>query len=168
MPDPAGAPTCDTEGVILPIIGVIASIQSAEALKLLVGRRERLHRSLIRVNVWNFETSRLDLSDFGDRSQCPACGQRRFDYLRGTGRQVATSLCGRNAVQIARAGRHEVDLAGLAERLKSAGEVVMNEFLLRFRVDQYDITVFRDSRSIIRGTDDPSVARSIYARYIGV
>jgi adenylyltransferase/sulfurtransferase len=70
-------------------------------------------------------------------------------------------------VQIARAGAARVDFAALADRLRSTGEVAFNDFLLRFRVDDYDITVFRDARSIIRGTTDPSVARGLYARYIG-
>jgi len=167
MPDPGSGPTCDTAGVILPIVSAIASIQCAEALKLLVGRMDKLHRSLVRVDVWDFDIRRLDLVGVTDQSKCPACGRREFEYLRGTGRQVTTRLCGRNAVQIARSGRKEIDLLALARRLSSAGQVDVNDFLLRFRTDGYDITVFRDARSIIRGTDDPGVARSLYARYIG-
>ena len=167
MPEPGSGPTCDTAGVIMPVIGAITAIQCAEGLKLLTGQRDCLHRSLLRLDVWDFEISRLDLSHFGDRDACPACGKREFEFLRGAGRQVTTTLCGRNAVQIGRSGPSQVDFAQLAERLKSAGEVVYNEFLLRFRVDGYDITVFRDARSIIRGTADPGVARGLYARYIG-
>jgi adenylyltransferase/sulfurtransferase len=167
MPDPGSGPTCDTAGVIMPIISIIGSIQSAEAMKLLVGQSDKLHRSLVRVDVWGFEINRLDLSNFTDRGDCPACGRREFEYLRGAGRQVATTLCGRNAVQIARSGAGRIDFAALAERLRQRGEVSFNDFLLRFRVDGYDITVFRDARSIIRGTTDPNVARTLYARYIG-
>jgi adenylyltransferase/sulfurtransferase len=46
--------------------------------------------------------------------------------------------------------------------------VAFNDFLLRFRVESYDITVFADARSIIKGTNDINTARGIYARYIGV
>jgi adenylyltransferase/sulfurtransferase len=166
MPDPAAGPTCDTRGVILPIVGLIASIQAAEALKLLAGAKEKLHRSLIRADVWGFEFKQIDLSA-ARSADCPACGRAEFEFLRGRARQVTTTLCGRNAVQIARSGRATVDLASLADRLKPAGEVAFNEFLLRFRAEGYDITVFRDARSIVRGTSDPNVARSVYARYIG-
>lgn len=167
MPDAGSGPTCDTAGVIMPIVAVIASIQSAEALKLLTGQKEALHRSLIRINVWNFEINRLDLSSFEKLDDCPACSLGKFEYLHGEGRQVATTLCGRNAVQIARSGTRAIDFAALAQRLQSTGDVMFNDFLLRFRVDGYDITVFRDARSIIRGTADPAVARGLYARYIG-
>jgi molybdopterin/thiamine biosynthesis adenylyltransferase len=167
MPEPGSGPTCDTAGVIMPIVTTIASIQAAEALKLLTGQTDKLHRSLITVDVWDFQLNRLDLSRFDARDECPACRLGEFQFLRGAGRQITTTLCGRNAVQIARSGRGAIDFAALAERLKAAGEVAFNDFLLRFRVDGYDITVFRDARSIIRGTTDPAVARGLYARYIG-
>lgn len=167
MPDPGSGPTCDTAGVILPVIASITAIQCAEAMKILTGQRDQLHGALIRMDVWDFQVNQLNLSSFTEREDCPACGKREFEFLRGTGRQVTTTLCGRNAVQIGRAGAMRVDFAQLAERLKSAGEVAYNDFLLRFRIDGYDITVFRDARSIIRGTQDPSIARGLYARYIG-
>ncbi|MFL6215028.1 MAG: ThiF family adenylyltransferase [Blastocatellia bacterium] len=167
MPEPGAGPTCDTAGVILPIIAIIASIQSTEAIKLLTGQREQLHGSLVRVDVWDFAVNRLSLSNYDERDDCPTCGKREFEFLKGAGRQVTTTLCGRNAVQIGRSGASRLDFAQLAERLKGAGDVAYNDFLLRFRVDDYDITVFRDARSIIRGTQDPAIARGLYARYIG-
>lgn len=167
VPEPGSGPTCDTAGVIMPIISIIGSIQAAEAMKLMAGRADRLHRSLIRIDVWDFQMSRINLDGFTGQADCPVCGRGEYEFLRGVGRQVTTTLCGRNAVQIAKSGAANVDFATLADRLKQTGEVAFNDFLLRFRVDDYEITVFRDARSIIRGTSDPAVARSIYARYIG-
>lgn len=167
MPDPGSGPTCDTAGVLMPIITVIASIQSAEALKLLVGQTDKLHRSLVRVDVWDFQLNRTSLDSLSNGSGCSACGRREFEFLRGTSRQVTTTLCGRNAVQIGRSGKSRIDFTALANRLEPLGQVAFNDFLLRFRVDDYDITVFPDARSIIRGTTDPAIARGLYARYIG-
>ena len=167
MPEPGSGPTCDTAGVIMPIVAIVASIQATEALKLMTGQRHELHRSLVRIDAWKMTMNRLDLSNPTDRSECPACGKRELEFLGGAGRQVTTTLCGRNAVQIARSGSAAVDFPALANRLKPLGEVAFNDFLLRFRVDEYDITVFRDARSIVRGTSDPAVARGVYARYIG-
>jgi len=167
MPDPGAGPTCDTAGVLMPIVTIIASIQSAEALKLLTGQTEKLHRSLVRVDVWDFQLNRTDLSSLSDNPDCRACGQREFEFLRGASRQVTTTLCGRNAVQIGRQGTARLNFTELARRLEPLGQVAFNDFLLRFRVDDYDITVFPDARSIIRGTTDPALARGLYARYIG-
>lgn len=167
MPEPGSGPTCDTAGVVMPIISIIASLQAAEALKILTGQIERLHNSLLRVDVWEMQCNRIKLADFAGQAECPVCGRGEFAYLSGAGRQVAVSLCGRNAVQIARAGATKIDFHVLAERLRPLGDVVFNDFLLRFRVDGYDITVFADARSIIKGTNDINMARALYARYIG-
>jgi adenylyltransferase/sulfurtransferase len=166
LPEPGSGPTCDTAGVILPIISMIGSIQSSEALKLLTRQENLLHRSLIRVDVWDSKWTKLDLSIDQSRSDCPSCNGE-FAFLNGEGRQVTTTLCGRNAVQIARSGTLPVDFNQLASRLTPLGEVAFNEFLLRFRVDEFEITVFADARGIVRGTTDPAVARTIFARYIG-
>ena len=166
MPAPGSGPTCDTAGVITPIIGVIGSIQTAEALKILVGDTAALHRSLIRFDLWDFEYSRMDLSGRGPGRDCAAC-QGDYEYLCGMGRPAATTLCGRNAVQVTNPISGGIDFRELALRLQPLGEVSFNEYLLRFHIDGYDITVFRDARSIIRGTGDVATARSLYARYIG-
>lgn len=167
MPEPGSGPTCDTAGVIMPIISIIASLQVSEALKILTGQKAKLHGSLLRVEVWDFAINRTSLANFAGQADCPVCSRSEFEFLGGAGRQVAVSLCGRNAVQIARASTSQVDFKSLAERLRPLGEVVFNDFLLRFRVDGFDITVFRDARSIIKGTNDINTARGLYARYIG-
>jgi adenylyltransferase/sulfurtransferase len=165
-PEPGSGPTCDTAGVIAPIIAVIGSIQSAEALKILVGDLDKLHRSLIRVDLWDFQLHRIDLSGRTTSTGCAACSGE-YEYLRGKGRQGATALCGRNAVQVSSPGVSRIDFSELARRLRPLGEVSFNEYLLRFHIDEYDITVFPDARSIIRGTGDLATARNLYARYIG-
>jgi len=45
--------------------------------------------------------------------------------------------------------------------------VKANDYLLRFDAGEYELTVFQDARSIIRGTNDLTTARSLYAKYIG-
>jgi len=40
--------------------------------------------------------------------------------------------------------------------------------MLRFRIDSYKLTVFPDGRTIIKGTTDEAVARTLYARYVGL
>ena len=58
-------------------------------------------------------------------------------------------------------------MAALKARLEKLGTVRANEFLLRCSLDPYELTIFPDGRAIIKGTDDPAVARGIYAKYIG-
>jgi molybdopterin/thiamine biosynthesis adenylyltransferase len=164
-PPPGTSPTCDTTGVILPIIAAVASYQVTEAIKLLVGQEAKLHGSLLQIDLWQNTYTKLKLRE--RTSDCPACGRKDFEFLRARGGQLATTLCGRNAVQITPANPHEIDFAELASQLREAGEVSYNHFLLKFNAEGREITVFRDARVVIKGTEDLALARSLYARYIG-
>ncbi len=165
MPAPGTSPTCDTAGVILPIIATVASQQVAEALKILTGQVEKLHGSLLQFDLWQNTHTRIKLSERAE--ECPACRRNQYDFLTARGGQLVTTLCGRNAVQISPSTAVQIDFARLAGQIRDAGEVSYNLHLLKFRSGEHEITVFPDARCIIKGTDDPNVARSIYARYIG-
>ena len=164
-PAAATAPTCDTAGVIMPIISIVAAVQVAEALKLLTGQDDKLHGSLMQFDVWENEWRRLRLSE--PSPECPTCGLGLYDTLNAEAGDFATSLCGRNAVQLSPRVSTRIDLIALADRLRPAGEVHINPYLLRLRAGEYELTVFQDARAIVRGTDDITTARSLYARYVG-
>ncbi len=159
---PQPGETCDTSGVIAPIVQIVAGLQAAEALKLLAGREEALVDGLLTVDVWSgrFDVARFD----GLRPSCPSCTAGRYDYADGP-KPAAAVLCGRDAVQI-RVG-DALDLARLAARLRGAGEVVANEHLLRFRADETELLLFGDGRVLVKGTSDPARARSLCARFVG-
>ena len=163
-PPAASAPTCDTAGVIMPIINVVSAVQVTEALKLITGRIEDLHGSLMQFDVWRNEWRRIGTG--ARRSDCSTCGLARYESLSGAA-EVAAVLCGRDAIQISPSRPTQVNFSSLAERLRRAGEVKFNEYLLRFKTQNFELTVFQDARSIIRGTDEVAVARSLYAKYIG-
>ncbi|MGC1482329.1 MAG: ThiF family adenylyltransferase [Candidatus Acidiferrum sp.] len=155
--------TCDTVGVLGPIVNLIASLEVAEALKLLAGCEEALHGRLISCDVWSGHFQSLRVAQ---NPACRACARREFAYLLGQV-QPHITLCGRDSVQIHEQGR-TLDLGALRVRLAATvSDVRHNDFLLCFRVDPYQMTVFADGRAILKGTKDPAVARSLYARYIG-
>jgi adenylyltransferase/sulfurtransferase len=165
MPDAGSAPTCDTAGVIMPIISSIAAVQVAEAIKLLTGNREALHRSLMQIDVWQNDWRKIKLAE--PNPDCIACGKRQFEFLDADSQEFAAVLCGRDAVQIAPPNATQIDLQNLAEKLTPLGDVRVNEYLLRFTHNGTELTVFTDGRAIIKGTDDISAARSLYAKYVG-
>ncbi|HZE63071.1 MAG TPA: ThiF family adenylyltransferase [Pyrinomonadaceae bacterium] len=164
-PPAASAPTCDTAGVIMPIISVVAAIQVAEALKLLTGQNESLHRSLMQFDVWRNEWRKINPGP--PLPDCVTCSLGQFETLETSAGDLAAVLCGRNAVQISPAKATQLDFAQLAARLEATGEVKFNDYLLRFRTGDFEMTVFQDARSIIRGTSEVKTARSLYAKYIG-
>lgn len=168
-PDPGSTETCDTAGVIAPAIHLITALQSTSALKILAGRKDLIAPQLTIVDVWDGTLRQMKLTGLRDRSNCPACVQGRRDWLHGGNASQSTVLCGRNSVQISPAFPASLSLEELAQKLESAGTVTRNPFLVRLRLNDsaFEITIFRDGRAIIQGTDDVSVARGIYARYIG-
>ena len=163
-PPPGTLPTCDTAGVIAPIVNVMASIASAEAIKFLVGAGTR-NAGLINVDLWE---NTFDSFAVARRDDCVACGQGKYEYLEGErGGTMTASLCGRNAVQVNPGRGHALDLTRLAEQLRGIGEVSVNEYLLKLSIDNYELTIFPDARAIVKGTDDATIARSVYAKYVG-
>ena len=171
-PAPGSSASCDTIGVIGPAVGIVANFEATEALKILSGNFDRVSRTLLNIDLWANEILSLKVAKAYDKGDCPCCKHRRFDHLDGKSGSNAASLCGRNAVQLRHRQQNDgVDFAGLAERLRPHGTVSTNEFMLRARISDgdapYEITLFRDGRAIIRGTDEPAAARSIYAKYVG-
>ena len=163
-PMPGSTPTCDTVGIVNPIASVVAGIAAAEGIKYLVGTGTT-NRGIIYVDVWH---NTYDVLESGDpRPDCPTCGQGRFEYLEASSIQ-ASSLCGRNAVQV-RLSQTPSDLTSLVERLRASGlSVTQNDYLIHFQAEGWEITLFRDGRAIVKGTDDPALARSLCSRYIGL
>lgn len=165
IPPPGTSPTCDTAGVVGPVVSAIAGVSATEAIKLIVGQGD-LNRGIIHFDLWynSFE----QFGGGSPRPNCPACGQRNFEFLnQELGGQII-SLCGRDAVQIRQAGAAKLSLAQIADNLNNVAQITArNDYLLRFTVDGYEITLFADSRAIIKGTQDESVARGLYARYVG-
>ena len=155
--------TCDTSGILNSAVNLIASIAATEAMKLAIGARDKLHRTLLSYDVWTNEHAAIGAAH--PRSDCRACRQRDFIHLRGEGRPHIT-LCGRNSVQIHERQR-PVDFDEMTRRLSAHGSVRHNEFVLKFWRDPYEMTLFPDGRAIIKGTTDTAVARSWYARFVG-
>ena len=167
LPAPGSSPTCDTAGVLSPIVNVVASIQVAEVLKILTGNVRRTNRRLLCFDVWENSYRLIEIVNAKDQGTCPCCRLRRFEFLEEARNSLATTLCGRDSVQIGVREGGRLNLRELAQRLKAVGKVQINEFLLRFTIDQFEIAVFADGRGIVRGTRDANVARSLYARYVG-
>ncbi len=165
-PPPGTTPTCDTAGILAPIVSVIASIEAMEAIKVLSGNRDAVSRGLAVLDMWGNHLRHVDLGALREQVDCPTCRHGEFPWLDGKEGSHTAVLCGRNAVQLTHVGQ-TVNLDDLDQRLQGVGEIARNPFLLRLRVDDYEITVFPDGRAIVGGTDDIPTARTIYAKYVG-
>jgi adenylyltransferase/sulfurtransferase len=145
---------------------IVAAFQVTEALKLLTGQEQALQDQLLYLDVWTLDMLQLKVTK--QEHPCPACDLGHFEYLEAQEGSWATSLCGRDAVQIDVRRKTQVSFPQLADRLRPAGQVAYNDYMLRFRVEPYELTVFSDGRTIIKGCTDPALARTLYAKYVGL
>jgi adenylyltransferase/sulfurtransferase len=155
--------TCDTAGILNSAVNFAASVAATEALKFLSGTKDRMRRTLLSYDLWL--NQRAEIAAGKPVEGCRTCVRREFIHLAGTGRAQIT-LCGRNSVQIHEHSR-VVDLVEMSQRLTPHGRVRQNGFMLKFSKHPYELTLFPDGRAIIKGTTDPAIARSLYARYVG-
>jgi len=167
LPAPGSVPTCDTVGILGPIVTLMGSIAATEAIKLLVGQGA-LNPGMIHVDLWDNSFDQFELG--GRRPDCPTCGQHAYPFLNAEIGTRTTVLCGRDAVQVSVVGAQGLSLPDLATRLQAAGAetVQANFYLLRAQIEGHEFTVFSDGRAIIKGTADEAVAATLYARYVGI
>lgn len=169
-PGPGELATCDTAGVLGPAVSVVASMQAAEAIKLLVGDQASVSEQMLVVDLWSNHLRMVTMRE-ARRAECLCCGRRRFEFLDAPGGGATTSLCGRNAVQIRPARAERLDLNKLADRLSPVGRVERTPFLVRCELHDpagLHLVVFPDGRLVVQGTADSSLARSVASRFVGL
>jgi adenylyltransferase/sulfurtransferase len=171
-PPPGMMPTCETAGVLGPVVSIIANFEVTETLKVLTRSFDRVSPSLLNVDVWTNAIHQFKVASAYESGDCPCCKQRRFEYLEGKLGSGAASLCGRNAVQLThKQNQGQVDLEEIAARLRRLGPVKANRYMVRAEIvdngQPYELTLFPDGRAIVHGTGEAQVARSVYAKYVG-
>jgi adenylyltransferase/sulfurtransferase len=166
-PPPGTTPTCDTAGILAPIINIIASVQANEAIKIASGNLAAISRQLTIIDTWDNRIRQVSLEALRSSGECLACKGEEFPWLAGERTSHTAILCGRNAVQLSPPERATLSLERWAEKLAAVGKVTQNRYLVRATIGEYVLTLFADGRAIIGGTDDIATARGIYAKYVG-
>jgi molybdopterin/thiamine biosynthesis adenylyltransferase len=160
--------TCDTVGVISPIVSMVTSHQTAEVLKLLVGDEENRRNKLVSFDLWKNQYSSINM-DRLKNDACPTCGTNPvYPYLTAERETKAAVLCGRDTVQIRPTNGMQVSFESISERVKPIADAFLeNPFLMSFTFGDHRIVLFKDGRALIHGTKDISEAKKIYHRYVG-
>ncbi len=169
-PAPGSLPTCETAGILAPAARLIASLQTAEALKILSGNTEALITGLVSIDLWKGTFQKVDTTDSFSRT-CPACRMGKYEFLNAKSFSLTTTLCGSNAVQITPSNGSKIDLCALSQRLQSTlgmDNVSQSPYLLKFRLKGHEMVIFPDGRALLFGTQDTSLARTLYSQYIGL
>ncbi len=167
VPKTGSLPTCDTMGVLNTATVIMGSIETTEALKILLGyydEKKSTNSNLIVYDTWNQSFDNITVKK---NERCPCCADKNYEYLNSDEQEIITSLCGRNAIQITPADPKQLVLSEIADKLEKLGTVKCSDYIMIFKTDDSEISLFRDGRAIIKGTNNENIARSIYARYIG-
>ncbi|MFC0473527.1 ThiF family adenylyltransferase [Halalkalibacter kiskunsagensis] len=155
--------TCDTIGVISPVVDIVASYQVVEALKYLVGDEETLRGTLRSFDLW--KNHQFDLKMNNAKESCPTCQKKDYPALMDEGDHV-TTLCGRETVQIQR--NTPIDLKRWATTLESVAQIKLTPFLLRAQLLEGErLVLFPDGRVLVQGTEEITRAKSLYSKYMG-
>jgi molybdopterin/thiamine biosynthesis adenylyltransferase len=166
-PPPGSTPTCDTAGVLASVASITASLQAVEAIKILTGRLDEVNRKLLAIDAWRGTIHAIDVQSAYEAGDCRCCKRGEYEFLAGQHGSQTTTLCGREAVQVLPPPGTKVNFKQVAARLARHARATFNQYMLKFAVDDYHVTLFPNGRAIIQGTADEATAKSVYARYIG-
>ncbi|WP_049867871.1 ThiF family adenylyltransferase [Paenibacillus sp. D9] len=166
---PAGgiADTCETAGVLSPLVDIVGSLQAMEAIKWLTGNRQAMSGSLLQLDVWRNSWMQVSAGN-ARREDCPCCGQGRFAFLEEPQQESSAVMCGRSTVQVTPSRPLGLDLSRLASRLESSGRAELGPYSLRYRSESgLTVIIFPDGRALVQGTQDPIKAKGLYTDILG-
>lgn len=157
-------PTCATVGVINSTIGTIASLQSAEALKILTGS-PKIRKEMVMFDLWDntFDTMPVDRDP-----ECPVCGKEIYQFYGKAKGSKTVSLCGKDSVQIVPEIERTIHFDTYARKLEAQGTVRQTKYTLDFDDGNVSFKLFRNGRAIIKHVTDLNRAKAIYSEYIGI
>ena len=166
LPNPGSLPTCDTAGVLGAAVMVVAGIQTAETIKVITDPAGDTESTLFVFDLWDSTWKTIDLRSLSETG-CSSCRGNDHSWLDASRHQTAI-LCGQDAVQFHHPGKIP-DLCNIAKNLSCFGNVTKNKWLVRAEVEPgIVVSVFADGRLIVTGTRDPSQARAIVSKCIGM
>jgi adenylyltransferase/sulfurtransferase len=161
-PEPGSLPTCESAGIHPSTPAVVSSVQVAHASRLVLGLP--VEGQLLTLDLW---TDYWRTVEFAQREDCPACAGGSRDFLEAGAGEIATSLCGQDAVQINPARRASVDLDAKEREWASLGQVTRAGPVLTLDLGDLRLQLFPSGRALVKGTAEVAVAKTLYARYVG-
>lgn len=157
--------TCDTVGVLSPVVDIVASIQAIEGLKLLTANKHALRSNLVTFDIWENDSFEMKLKEVHEH--CPTCQLKQYPTLTEADSDHITTLCGRETIQFLT--NKGLNLSVWNERLRAVAEVKETPFLLRAHLQEGEtLILFPDGRVLIQGTEEIARAKSLFSKYIGM
>ncbi|MFC7062101.1 ThiF family adenylyltransferase [Halobacillus seohaensis] len=158
--------TCDTVGIISPVVQMTAAYQTTECLKFLTDHP--MSTEMVYFDIWERQHSSINVKKLLNPT-CSSCSSHAtYPYLTKEKGIRTAVLCGRDTVQVRPSATIKLTLEDLSIRLKPISQKLhQNRELLVFTVEEFRLVVFKDGRTLVHGTSDVSEAKKLYQQYIG-
>jgi len=168
--DDATIPTCETVGVIPPIINIIASIQVNETLEIILKGKPLLSNKILYCDVSSLS---FDVFNVARRKDCPVCGSPRTHAQRVEGEEEkmaekkggsVTELCGKESFMIT---PHEQ----VSMNMKETGRILSRKFKVKLAgeygvtldvSDTVSVSMMKGGNMLIKGARNSDEAKQVY------
>lgn len=152
--------TCSSVGVIQPILQMISSIQTTEAMKFFADK-SAMRDTLLSIDLWDFHPQSI-LLDRLKNPKCETCGDHPTYPSLQSSRREAQRLCGDGSVMIREV--KPLDLQDLKNKLDKRGITYRyNEYFLNIQLPDHRVILFQDGRGIVYNVNEIEEAISIYS-----
>lgn len=150
---PETGESCAINGVIPPAIYQVASTEVSELMRFVSGHG--FSKKLITLDAFQLRYQTMNI-DALKQADCPVCAQGDYELLNQPQQQHLQKLCGRTFLCL-------FDSTAFDYADYFPGKITkQNDYVKLMRYDDYQLTLFRDGRMNIYGTDDANEAKALY------
>ena len=160
-----GLPTCETAGVLTPILAIIASIQVSEAIHLILGRSPALRGKVLFIDVNSLSFTNLEIQR---REDCPVCGTATaYDHQQTLDTKII-SLCGKDSFMASPHNPLEINLSNAINTLKNHYTITLqSELGLALTTSAgVSINLMKTGNALLKGVSSEKDAQTIYAQLL--
>jgi adenylyltransferase/sulfurtransferase len=168
--DDATLPTCETVGVIPPIINVIASVQVNETLRMILKEKPLLASKILYCDVSSLS---FDIFSVARRKDCPVCGSPTTEAQQAEGQyekaadkkgERVTELCGKESFMITPRQQVSMDM-------KETGKILGRKFKVKLAGDygvtlnvddEVSVSLMKGGNMLIKGAKNPDEAERVH------
>lgn len=155
--------TCSSVGVIQPILQLISSVQTTEAMKFFVDAQSS-RDTLFTMDLWASRSQNVNLAKLKNPN-CPTCGNHPTYPSLQEKKREAQRLCGDGSVMIREV--EPLDLVRLQKKLAQDNiKHQFNEYFLNIHLENHRVILFKDGRGIVYGAEDIETAMTIYSELL--
>ncbi len=147
-------PKCGVVGVHPSLLGIIASLEASEAIRIITGKEPLLANRLFHVDLEHMEFNEIRLAKV---EECPVCGSLPLDSPMPLRRKLIEEICGRSGKKvfvISPRKNLQLNLAELGPHLKKNGfkvKITASLGLTFEKNEEVSVSILKSGVMIVEG-----------------